>query len=96
MPFPLLLALPLTPDVQAPLVLGRPTPNPVHLMRRERVLQALPPHLAAGTDRLRLGYLPGARPARRHGKEKLRIRFPAGSQLPPVAPLLLKRGTLGW
>jgi hypothetical protein len=95
-PFPLLLTLPLAAHVQPPLVLGRPAPHAVHLMRRERVLQALPPHLAGGTDRLRPGYLPGARPARRHGEEQLRIRLPAGGQLPPVAPLLLKRGTLGW
>lgn len=94
--FPLLLTLPLAAHVQSPLVLGRPTPHAVHLVRRERVLQALSPHLAGGADRLRLSYLSGARPARRHGEEKLRIRFPAGGQLPPVAPLLLKRGTLGW
>src|SRR5512146_391942 len=45
-PFPLLLTLPLAAHVQPPLVLGRPAPHAVRLMRRERVLQALPPHLA--------------------------------------------------
>jgi hypothetical protein len=95
-PFPLLLPFPLATDVQPSLILGRTAPHAVHLVRRERVLQALSPHLAGGTDRLGLSDLPCARSARRHGKEQLRIRLPAGGQLPPVAPLLLKRGTLGW
>lgn len=64
--------------VELSLVLGRPAPYPVQLMRRQRVLQALAAHLATGTDRFRPGYLAGPRPVRCDRKEQLRISLLAG------------------
>jgi hypothetical protein len=89
-------ALVLPTHVELPLVLGRPAPHPVQLMRRQRVLQALAAHLATSADRLRPGYLTGPRPMRRDGKEQLRISLLTGSRSPPVAPFCLERGALGW
>jgi hypothetical protein len=40
--------LPVVADLHLPLVLGRPAPDTVHLMRRQGVLQALPAHPADG------------------------------------------------
>jgi hypothetical protein len=96
LPVLVLAVLPLPAYVHLALFLVHTAPDPVSLVRRQRVLQALPSHPAGGADRLRLCDLPGARPYGRDREEHLRIRLLAGGRPPPVVPFLLNRGTLGW
>ena len=79
-----LLALPVTARLKLALVLARPAPDPVQLVRRESVLQTLAAYQAGGADRLRPGYLAGPRPVRRDREEQFWIRLPAGGRPPPV------------
>jgi hypothetical protein len=96
-PFPLLVLLlvfPLAADVEPALVLSRPAPHAVQLVRGQCVLQALGAHSARGANRLGPGYFLLARPLRGDREEQLRIRLLAGGRPPPVAPLLW-RAALG-
>jgi hypothetical protein len=90
------LSLPFPADVQLALVLGSPAPDPVHLVRRQGVLQALAAHPAGAADLLRPCYLPSPRPVRADREEQLRIRLQAGGGSPPVTPFLRQRGALSW
>ena len=90
------LALPLAAHVQQALVLRGPAPDPVHLVRRQGVLQALAAHPAGAADRLRPFYLASPRPVRGDWEEQLWIRLQAGGRAPPVTPFLRQRGALGW
>lgn len=90
------LSLKFAADVQLALVLRRPAPDPVHLVRRQGVLQALAAYPAAGADRLRPCYLTRPRPVPANREEQLRIRLQAGGRAPPVKPFLPQRGALGW
>jgi hypothetical protein len=82
------LPLPFAACVHLSLVLGRPAPDPVQLVRRQGVLEALGTHPASGADRLRPGCLARPRPARGDWEEQLRIRLKAGGRAPPVTPFL--------
>jgi hypothetical protein len=82
------LPLPFAACVHLSLVLGRPAPDPVQLVRRQGVLEALGTHPASGADRLRPGCLARPRPVRGDWEEQLRIRLKAGGRAPPVTPFL--------
>ena len=83
-----LVPLPFAARVHLSLVLGRPAPDPVQLVRRQGVLEALGTHPATGADRLRPGCLARPRPVRGDWEEQLRIRLKAGGRAPPVTPFL--------
>src|SRR4051812_5835118 len=73
-----------TTDQIPPLTLGQATEDAIVQPGVQCVVQTFGPHRAAGTHRLRLLSLPGARPHLGHREEQFGILIPAGGAVPPV------------